>query len=61
MNAFDKAVELYIAMNKAYAELPEGKYESKATKVATKAYHEALTAGDLMDSEIVDHCWDMEL
>jgi hypothetical protein len=60
MNKFDKAVELYIAMNKAYAELPDGKYESKATKVATKAYHEALTDGDLMDSQIVDHCWDME-
>ncbi len=45
MNEFQKAVELYIAMNKAYAELPEGKYESKATKFATKAYHEALSAG----------------
>ena len=57
MNAWDKAVEAYKAMNKAYGELPEGVYESEATRALSEAYELALEEGDLMDSQIVDECW----
>lgn len=57
MDAFAKAVEIYKARNLAYGELPEGVYESEATRALDEAYELALEEGDLMDSQIVDECW----
>ena len=57
MNAWDKAVEAYKAMNKAYDELPEGVYSSDTTHALDEAYELALQEGGFMDSQIVDECW----
>lgn len=57
MNAWDKAVEAYKAMNKAYDELPEGVYSSDTTRALDEAYELALQEGGFMDSQIVDECW----
>jgi hypothetical protein len=60
MDMWDKAIELYIAMQKAYGELPEGVYESAKTQSAEAEYYALLSESGLMDSQIVDECWGME-
>lgn len=57
MDNFEKAIELYKAMNEAYDALPDGVYESDATKATEEAYHSALDEYGIMDSQIVDECW----
>jgi TP901 family phage tail tape measure protein len=49
----------FVAMEKAYEKLPEGKYDSPETTVARKRYEQYLFANDLMDSEITDEYYDM--
>jgi hypothetical protein len=60
MDMWDKAIELYVAMEKAYRALPEDVYESAETELAMAEYYAVLNESGIMDSQIVDECWGME-
>jgi hypothetical protein len=49
----------YAQYNRVAGQLPEGKYDSPALRVAKNAYEQRLVANELMDSQIVDEFWDM--
>ena len=53
---FEQVLNLYLAVQNAYAELPADKYESQATKVANANFYYALENSDFVESEFYDHC-----
>jgi hypothetical protein len=52
---FEQVLDLYLAMQKAFSQLPVGNYESEATKVADKNFYDALFATDFIESEFYDY------
>lgn len=53
---FESVLELYLAVQNAYASLAEGQYKSEATRLADANYQFALDNSDFVDSEFYDYC-----
>lgn len=53
---FEAVLELYLAVEKAYAKLPDGVWESEEVNEARKVYEDALAESDFVDSEFYDYC-----